>query len=58
LGEWAVGCSATTRATVADAFADVVERASWFEQLVFAVHDRQPGRRLARTREMRRSCSV
>ncbi len=43
LGAWGCGVFGNDPAVVADAFAGALDRARWFEQIVFAVYDRQPG---------------
>ncbi len=49
LGAWGCGVFGNDPAVVADAFAAALDRAHWFEQIVFAVHDRQPGAPVYRT---------
>jgi uncharacterized protein (TIGR02452 family) len=43
LGAWGCGVFGNDPAVVAQAFARALDRADWFEQIVFAVHDRQAG---------------
>jgi uncharacterized protein (TIGR02452 family) len=43
LGAWGCGVFGNDPAVVAEAFALALERARWFDRIVFAVHDRQPG---------------
>lgn len=43
LGAWGCGVFGNDPAMVAESFALALDRARWFEQIVFAVHDRQPG---------------
>jgi uncharacterized protein (TIGR02452 family) len=42
LGAWGCGVFGNEPATVADAFAAALQRSPWFDQVVFAVLDRQP----------------
>jgi uncharacterized protein (TIGR02452 family) len=43
LGAWGCGVFGNDPAFVAETFARAMDQAPWFEQIVFAVHDRQPG---------------
>jgi uncharacterized protein (TIGR02452 family) len=43
LGAWGCGVFGNDPAIVAESFALALDRARWFEQIVFAVHDQQPG---------------
>ena len=43
LGAWGCGVFGNDPAVVAETFALALDQAHWFEQIVFAVHDRQPG---------------
>lgn len=44
LGAWGCGVFGNDPAVVASAFAKALDQARWFEQVVFAVYDRQPAR--------------
>lgn len=43
LGAWGCGVFGNDPAVVAAVFAEALDQARWFEQIVFAVYDRQPG---------------
>ena len=43
LGAWGCGVFGNDPAVVAAIFAGLVPSAGWFERIVFAVYDRQPG---------------
>jgi uncharacterized protein (TIGR02452 family) len=43
LGAWGCGVFGNDPAVVARAFAEALNQVRWFEQVVFAVYDRQPG---------------
>lgn len=43
LGAWGCGVFGNDPAVVAGAFAEALSRARWFEQIVFAIYDQQPG---------------
>jgi uncharacterized protein (TIGR02452 family) len=45
LGAWGCGVFGNDARMVATAFAEVLDESRWFDEIVFAVLDRQPGRR-------------
>ncbi len=49
LGAWGCGVFGNDPAVVAGAFAHALSQARWFDQIVFAIHDRQPGTPVHRT---------